>query len=433
MRKIILLIIICAFLITTLTSCYDADEIDDNIHVLAIGVDRGVSDKWRLTLQFSTMKESSGGGGGGMEKTSGSGGDSSTGEQDGYAFVTIDAPSFFGAINMLNTSIPRRLNFMHTQFLAFSEDLAKSGLIGEFIAPIIRYREVRRTLHVMVTKGSARDFIKENKPFIGATLSKTMQILAQEAGDTSLLSHVTLNDFYNGLKSTYRQPVTTLVGVNDFKAFKEEGPKWGNEFKIEGAYYAGELPRVGGSKVEHLGSAMFNGDKMVGELTGDETRLLLMAEGEFKRGFYTVPDPQKPELIIPLDVRLAKHPKVKISFKGDKPIIHLKIQLEGDLLAVQSRIHYENPELKLLLEKSFEQQIKNRLDKLIEKCKSLNTDIFRFGQIACRQFITIQEWEEYDWNKHFKDAEVTTEVKFTIRRTGTQLNSSPIISTEGKE
>ena len=77
----------------SLTSCYDANEIDNVLHVAAIGVDQGISDKWRLTLQFSTMKESGGGGGGESQ----SGGGASKGE---YTFVTIDAPSFFTGINM---------------------------------------------------------------------------------------------------------------------------------------------------------------------------------------------------------------------------------------------------------------------------------------------------------------------------------------------
>ncbi len=68
----------------------------------------------------------------------------------------------------------------------------------------------------------------------------------------------------------------------------------------------------------------------------------------------------------------------------------------------------------------------------MEKCINLKTDIFGFGHVAARQFLTIEEWEEYNWIKQFQNAEISTEVNFTIRRTGTQLKSSPIITSEGK-
>jgi spore germination protein KC len=185
--------------------------------------------------------------------------------------------------------------------------------------------------------------------------------------------------------------------------------------------------------MEFLGAAVFDGDKMVGELNGDETRLMQMAKGDFKIGFFTMPDPMVPSLVIPFDVRKSGNPAVKIQFDGNKPVINLKIELQGDLLAVQSRINYEQPELKPVLERAFEQQIKEGLDKLMEKSKGLKTDIFGFGRAAARQFSTIQEWEEYNWNSKFENAEIITEVRLTIKRTGTQLKSSPIITTKGKK
>ncbi|HBT65905.1 MAG TPA: Ger(x)C family spore germination protein, partial [Ruminococcaceae bacterium] len=85
MRKAVITLILI-LMAMSLTSCYDANEFDDIIHVVAIGIDKGVSDQWRLTIQFPTMKES-----GGSEQ-SGSGSGKS---QEEYTCVSIDAPSFF--------------------------------------------------------------------------------------------------------------------------------------------------------------------------------------------------------------------------------------------------------------------------------------------------------------------------------------------------
>lgn len=407
-------------------SCYDANEVDDLLHIIAIGVDSGIMDKWRLTIQFPTLKEPSMGG-------YGAGGGSGQSEDSGYLSLSVEAPSFFTGIDMLNTTISRRIDFMHTEAIIISEELARSGKLGEFIAPIVRFRQIRRSMHLFISKVPAMEFINSNKPLIGTALSKNIQVLVKETDNTGFFPHLTLNEFYSRLKSSYRQPIAIMASINNLESFKETGDKYQDKYKSGGEYYAGELPIIGQRRPEFLGAAVFDGDKMVCELTGDETRLLQMTSGDFRNGYFTAIDPIKPSLVIPLNVREAASPKVKISIDKDNPVIHLKVYLEGDLLAVQSRISYEEPELKQVLEKAFEKQIKDGLDRLMKKLKKMGTDICGFGRTAAKQFLTIQEWEEYEWLSKFKNAEITTEVDFIIRRTGTQLKCSPIISSEGKE
>lgn len=425
MRKVIIILILGTFLLS-LTACYDAHEMDDMLYVVSIGVDKGISDKWRLTIQFPTMKEGGGqtqsGSGGGGQSQSGSGGD----EQSGHSYASIDAPSFFTGIDMLNASLPRKLNFSHAQIIVFSEELAKEGLIGEYIAPLSRFREIRRSAHVFVVKGNAIDFIKENKPVIGTTISKSFQVLAHTSENIGYFPNITLENFYEALKSPCGQAIAAMTSVNDLESFAEDGEPWGTKYKTGGEYLAGQLPRAGQNKIEVWGTALFNGNKMVGELNGDETRFLLIARGEFKQGSFTMQDPQKPELIIPLDVRVSKKPQIDIDIKDKKPVIRLKVQLDADLLAVQSMINYEQPELQSLLEQTFKKSVEDGIATLIKKCQDLNADAFHFGDYAAKNFLTIDAFESYDWNSHFKEAEVIVDVNFAIRRTGTQIKSYPI-------
>ena len=158
-------------------------------------------------------------------------------------------------------------------------------------------------------------------------------------------------------------------------------------------------------------------------MDGDETRYLLLARGEFERGFFTIQDPQKPELVISLDIRSSREPEIKVTCDGSKPIIRLNVLLDGDLLAVQSGIDYEKPEHKELLEQAFRQIVKDGIEKLINKCKDLNTDALLFGDYAVKNFLTINDWESYDWNNRFKEADITVNVEFAIRRTGTQAKN----------
>jgi len=168
MKKTLLLLIFI-ILAVLLSSCYDAREVTDAGNLQVSGIDRCVKDKWHLPLKISTHSCS--------KDSSGSGGAQPAESKS----VTIDAPSFFGGVNLLNTNVPQRLEFALTKLFVISEDLAQSGLVGEYIAPLIRFREIRRTLDVVVAQGSAQEFVEKIEPFLGgspvaatAFMSKTL-------------------------------------------------------------------------------------------------------------------------------------------------------------------------------------------------------------------------------------------------------------------
>jgi len=427
MRGFISFITVCCILIPLLSAC-DAREVDDMAFVLAIGIDKGVTDKWRITVQFPTMQGQTGGGGS-MAAGGGQG-------PQGYSTVTVDSPSFYIGMDMLDTLVPRRISFEHTEYIVMSEELARSGLAGEYLGPIVRFREIRRNTHLLVSRCTAMEFLKANQPLMGTTLSKMMKDMIKESTDTGFIPYVTLNDFYESTKSTYSQPITILASVNNGENLKEkDGNKTDglNAEEAEGNYYAGDIPKRGGAKLELFGAAVFDGDTMVGELTGEETRLTLMVRGEFRRGRMAVQDPKSPGFVVSLDVRQIGKPEVKVRFEDGNPIIDVRLNLAGDILAVQSRINYESRELKPVIEKKFENYIKTSLDKLMDKCKAMKADVFKFGYKASWRFPTIQEWEDYNWIARFDKAQVNTEVKFVIRRSGTMMRSSPIIGAKGKE
>lgn len=439
-----IVIIIVLIMLISLSACFDADEIDDMVYIVGVGVDKGVADKWRLTLQFENLKEASGAGGGssGSEAKQEEGKDKEKDKQEepkdkvedqgNYSYVTIDAPTFFTGIDMLNSSISRKISFLHIQFIVFSQELAEEGILGEFLAPIVRFREIRDTAQVYITKGKALDVIKANKPFIGKALVKDHQIWMMQSKITGYFPDTSIHDFYNSLKTNSRFPIAAIISANDMKSFQEEGEPYNDGFKLGGEYYSGEIPRLGQNQIELWGTAIFDGDKMVGELNGHETRLLLMLRGEFERGFITFYDPLKPELAIPLDFTEREKPKVKISFKNNKPVIEVFLKLDADILAIQSNIFYENPSMKELLENFSISFLEKDMATLIQKCLDAGVDPFMFGEFSAKEFLTIQELESYNWNNNFKEATVLLDLSVIIRRTGTFLRSSKIIGPEGQ-
>lgn len=411
-------------MLTMFTGCYDSRELSNSAYVAMIGVDEGVSDIWRITFLIPTFGKTEGT----------SGGEEGNSDKGNHKIIkyTIEAPSFFEGISLANTNIAKEIFLIHANTIVFSEDLARKGKVGEFIAPLIRNREIRRTEFIIVSKDSAKSFLEAAASEVETTITKEMENLMANSLNTGFFPKTTLNELNNGLKSTYRQVMATYGAINSGLNKNTKGSYDKDPKKIT-SYYAGDIPREDGSKIDLAGSAIIDGDKMIGKLTNHETCMVLIAKNQIKRVVFSIPDPKASDSIVPVEVRMSKKPKVKVKFEDEEPIIDLDLRLDGDILSIQSRIDYEEPKLTPVLEKAVAEFIKRELDHTIKKCKGFKSDVFGFGNVGVRKFATIQEWEKYNWNEHFENADINITVEFKIKRTGSMISDSPIISSEGKE
>lgn len=414
-------LILCLFFMITMTACWDAKEVDDWAYVNLLGVDKGAADKYRFTIQVPTFK--------GKNSSNGGNGNTPDGKDD-YETISVDCPSVNATEALINTSLSRTLNYMHAKYCVVSEEVAREG-IEPIINGIRRTRQIRRIMHFIVVKGEASKFIEEFNPILGTALSKTQENMMSKEKETGLFDDKSIGEVIDNFKSTKSQLSCTLAAINDFSHLAQNGTATG-KVKPVGEYFAGQVPRKGGNKIEYLGSAVFDGDKMVDELNGIESCMVLMAKGEFERTVIALPDPLDPGAAVTLGVSRKKKPEVKVSFQEGKPVIILKIFLEAEIQNLQSNINYEDGKLKPVLEKHFKKYLKEKLDKTLAKCRGLNCDIFGFGDVASMQFLTIPEWEAYNWNSRFRDAKIYTNVDLSIKYTGLVFRTNSKKSSEEK-
>lgn len=413
--------VLCVIVISlSFTACYDAIEINGYAYVSMMGLDVGVNDKMRITFNIPRFPEE----GKGTQQHD---------DQTEMENITIDTSSLLSGVALINSSIPKILNFMHLKAIVISEELASSGNLADYLAPLVRYRQLRRNTYIFICKGSAQELIMNSKPYLDAIITESIEELVGRSEYTGLFPKMTLGTLYNSIKSPYQQLLATYAAVNNGENLIEDGPPYEGEYQIPGDVYAGDTTKKGGQKVELLGSAVFDGDKMVGKLTGFETQMVLLVRNQLRRAVFTIEDPEKPGLHIPIECKEFTKPKIRIDLQGEKPMIQIDINIEGELPAIQSRINYEEPQKKEIVEKVFADYVKTGLERTFTKCKALKSDVFDFGSVAVSQFLTIQQWEKFNWIKKFADAELKTNVNFTIRRTGKLQKSVPVISSEGKE
>ncbi len=406
-----------------LTGCYDALEVDDEVYVFSLGVDKGVSNKVRVTIQYPVYKSSSDSGSQGDKSKSSMGGSNVAGDTN---ISTIDASTILEALDMFGMSISRRVSLMHTKELIFSEEFAREG-VGEYLAPMARFRETRRTTNVIITQGKAQDFIKENISNIGDSLAKSLELMMVQSDNTSYFPRVQFHDFYKGMISSFEQSYATYAGINNFDALLPEKAGDTAPLIVDQGFLPGNQPREGVSKREFAGTAVFDGDKMIGVLDSEETRYFLMVAGKFKKGIIVIEDKNAPGDSIPMDLRPGRAPILKGRFENGKPVIDVILKMEADVGAIQSRINYESFNRIKELEQQTADAIKGKVEKVIKKVqKEYKTDIFGFGHKFAGYFPTIQDWEAYDWLTHFQEAVINVTVDVSVRRTGLMIYSSPI-------
>lgn len=418
MRKVVSTILIILTLSSLLlTGCKDSSEVDDNVYAVVIGLDKGINNKVMVTIQYPVYMQTNGEG-----KGSGMGTNGSTANVH-----SVEGPSMLECINLMNMAISRRISLVHTKMLVISEDFAKEG-IGDFLSPLARFRGVRRTMFVVVTKGTAASFIQENKTNIGPSLTKSIELMMEQSKNTGFFPPENFHNFYRDILSTYGNSVAIYAGLNNGKNIQLEGGKRKSQLVIEKDIKPGEMPRIGTAKREFVGSALFNGDKMVGSLNPYETRYLMMVKGQFRQGIMTIEDKKSPGEGIIVSIRNGRPPKINARLENGKPVVDIALNIEADIGAIHSRINYENLNLIENLDKQLQEEIKDGVEKVIEKTKKeYKTDVFQFGQKFAGYFPTIQQWENYHWLYHYPETKVNVNVVVNVRRTGLMLNSSPIM------
>lgn len=435
MKKIACILITFLLICGILTSCYDLREIDEMAYAVAIGLDKGKTNMLKLTIQIAVPIAIAGeGGGGGNGGGSGEGGKGS----DGVVTTTVEVPGIFAGLDLINSYISKELSLSHAKLIIFSEELAREG-IDKYMHEIMREREFRTNMFVAVSHGSAENYLRSVSFLLELNPSKFYEMDFSTYRYTGFTVNSQFFDFYVQKECSCRQAVATLVGINQYQSsdefdlekstFREKG----RDIPLPGDYRAGELPKIYDVKTEIMGAAVFDGDKMVGELDGRETASYLILSGKLKSLSLTIPDPLKENFFIELGITNRRKPIHKVKMVGDRPNITAKVLIEADIISIQSGVNYEQDGNRDILEDAVEKDIKRALEWYLEKTKALKTDITGFGRKIKSSLLFWDDWEDFNWLGKYEKSTFDVDADVKIRRTGSMVRSNPSWSTGGKE
>ena len=388
-----------------------ARETDEVAWVISMGMDRAEDGDLLVTYRIAVPTAQAGADSGGADS------------KESSTLITVKAPTLAEARNLLNASMSRGVNLSQVTAIVISEDLARHG-VEDLIGPLLRFREFRGTIFMIICSGKAIDIFQANKPPLESLVSRWINNSMRNYDETSYFLSVNLQEFYTRLKANSGAPLAVGYGLNPLSGEDQaDGTQPGGKTKT---YLPGHLPRQGGNATEFVGTAVFKADKMVGFLDTGETRALSILLNRFSLGFLWVPDPLAPSHQVTMSIRNGRRPEFTIDISGENPVIHIDILLEGEITGLPSGIEYEARDYTSLLETQVSNTLHRQIVDMLIRTQAWGTDVVDFGYFIRPKFMTLEALRNYNWDRRFRGAEFSVKVSTELRRTGLMRKTQPI-------
>lgn len=167
---------------------------------------------------------------------------------------------------------------------------------------------------------------------------------------------------------------------------------------------------------ENIGIAVFDNDKMRGELTAIETICHLLINNDIDSCIISIDNPYKetkddPEEKIELSLTPTKKAKISVKIEDGVPQISVKINVQASILTLEKDINYEENKVLETFSNSTEDYLEKEFNKYFNKVsREYGTDIDCFCNKALAHFATTKEWKDYNWPEKFKSAKFDIDV-----------------------
>ena len=178
-----------------------------------------------------------------------------------------------------------------------------------------------------------------------------------------------------------------------------------------------------------MGSAIFRSGTMRGTLTGEETRLaLLLRRKEISDFITSTPDPLDDRYRVTVRLFKEGNTRIKMNLRQDPIAIEATIPMRVQVLSIPSLIDYRsNTHNQRMLQEALTERLQARSDKLVAKLQqTYQGEPFLWHLHARRKFWTLQQYEQYDWPKHYRNARVRIVYELEIQSFGKQASTPKI-------
>lgn len=324
---------------------------------------------------------------------------------DGEVFQTRGATVFDGIRDIIIENA-RKIYVAHAKVIIVSEKVAKDKMLS-VIDYISRDAEYRDDIFLIVSKEkSAMEILETHKheelEKAGADLhGVTSYFLDDVLKNVDSLSKYHKESLWKFIKDIYAEgvsPTLPIVKVDDNIIHK--------------------IPKLNGT-------AVFNKDKLIGWLNGDETKSYLSVIGELKGGLFTIESSlgRKPTEVV-LELFNSKT-KIKPLNKNDKITMKIDVENTVNIATICGTDDFISKKGREILKKDAEKYLKKQIEDTIKRVqREYHTDIFNFSTAIKKEMP--DKWREIknDWESEFSSLNIDVNVTVNIR--GSAIISKPL-------
>lgn len=371
-------VMICLFLILCLSGCWDRKELNEVGVVMGVGIDKADNNQYEVTAQIIKAIKPGQGSSGGSDLPTWS--------------VSAKGKTIMNAIKHLNQATPRHLYWPHLQLIIFGEDLAREG-----IAPVItwfeRDRDSRSGAYLVVTQGKANDLLNQKIELEGIPAKAISDFLERSTLRQITPRKIKLRDLMQILSSPGVDPSLDVI----------------NPKMIRGKVETYQLS----------GTAVFNGDKMVGVITGATVSGAAIRYNEYHYAVVDAKCPGDDDEFFSFQVTDFQN-KVKPIMKEDKLTMKMDIFMEGNLIDQTCSANLLEPDKEIRVEEQIATNINTYVKECFQQAAKMGADIYGVGQDLRRHYPEIwkQKQEQEAWESFLNKVTLEINVDVNVRRSG---------------
>ncbi len=357
MLKKVILAFISLILLISVTGCWNYSEVDDISIVAGVGIDKGESEgELSVTVEIVDTKE-------GMKSS-----------PAGFKILTLSGKTIFEIARGIISITGKKLFWSHSKAIDWYN----------------RDTETRSDVYIFVSKEKTA---KEVISLSSVTESITAFALAQQ------------------MRSEKNVSTAPVVEIWDFIDKLEAS----GEFAMAPLIYIHEQNKIKNARVS--GTAIFSMDKMVGTISGEETKYMLFAKDQIQGGVLTVNDKQG-KTAFSLEI-LSNKTKVKPVWIDGKLQMQINTETQVGLDEVMTPEEFNNINSKNVLEERAGKELQERILSIIHRVqKDYHADIFGFGELIHERMPQTWKKVKENWGQEFAELDVVVNSKVIIKSSG---------------
>jgi len=396
--KNILLLIFLVLSIFLLTGCHSYQGIEGLAYVVALGIDKGVSNAIKLSIQIAVLNQPSG--------------SSSSSQSTESTVISVDCSTIDSGIALINSYISKKVNISHCKAIIISEELATDG-ISDHIFTLANNIEVRPDCNIIISRCSASDFLENSRPVLESISARYYELILNSSEYTAYIDNIYLSDFYSNILNTTTEATAILGGLNSNGTKKEASSSID---LLNGNYKADEVPLEATNKIANLGLAVFSGDRLVGELNNMETLCHMIITNNLETATITIPNPVDLENNISLNISLSKPTKNTVKLVNGFPYISSQIYISSNMYSLDSTLDLSDNDTLIEIQNTFNDYLEKAIAQYLYKTsKELKADIVGFGEQLLSSYITWDDWIQSDWLNNYSNSFFEVNVESNVK------------------